>query len=118
MTRRTRRPSPLLKRLRSLNTSGLGIGEVPTDLPHGEETSNLAFCPLLVKYVGKGMCGNVDCGRCELPALEYEDIETRHLCTVCAKEAFVLPYYGDGECDWCGFESSILMLCQVEVPEE
>lgn len=62
------------------------------------------------------MCGNVDCGRCDLPQEEYADIVIVWLCTVCSDDAHVLPYYGDGECSWCGFESSILMLCGI--PED
>jgi len=114
--KRSRRPdSPLMSKLRELDMGGLRASdEVPEKIRTREETSSLAFCPLLVKYVGRGMCGDVDCRNCKLPYAEYDDVETGWFCTTCAREnVCVLPYYGNGRCTGCGRESCILMLCEV-----
>jgi hypothetical protein len=103
-----------MEQLRKLDLRGLRRRKVPTSVPKGDtETSNLAFCPLLVKYRDKGMCGRVDCRHCELPYLEYEERAIAWLCSVCAAKVPSLPYHGDGECEGCGYESSVLMLCDL-----
>ena len=73
-------------------------------------TSKLAYCPITARY-----CGDVDCGRCE--SLSQILMETMPgylwVCTVCTTDAsFVEPFWHDGECELCGFESSVLMLIQ------
>lgn len=110
---RIKRDGPFTSELKKLDVYALSHGEVPTSLPTREEPSNLAFCPLLVKYAGKGMCGHVNCRTCELPALEYEHVDYLWLCTRCADGVRVLPYWGDGRCECCGKESFVLMMCRI-----
>ena len=89
----------------------------PSDLPTAsgegtEEPVKLAFCPLLLAYTGgeRGSCDDVDCRRCRLLFDEYGR-DVQWLCSNCAKERTVAPYWGDGYCDICGVESGILLLC-------
>lgn len=106
-----------MSRLKSLDMRDLDKTErVPSEPPLHEETSKLAFCPLLLEYEGKSMCGRVSCKACDLPNLEYEGLETGWFCTRCWYDLKALPYWGDGKCDGCGQESSVLTLC--EIPNE
>ena len=107
-----------MARLRELDMGELSADTtIPETAPTKEQTSALAFCPLLVKYSGRGMCGDVDCRNCDLPRVEFEDIETGWFCSTCADEnTYVLPYYGNGRCTGCGRETCILMLCEVLDP--
>lgn len=97
--------------LRKMNLGGLQLHQrVPTALPKGAETSNLAFCPLLLKYADKGLCGKVDCRNCEFPYLEYGDVSFQWLCSSCGTGLRALPYFGDGECEGCGLDFCILTM--------
>lgn len=98
-----------MSKLRELDLRGLRRRKVPTAISKGRtEAANLAFCPLLLKYEDKGMCGSVNCRECELPYLEYENVDFAWLCTVCARGTRALPYFGGGECEICGLEFCVL----------
>jgi len=89
-------------------------GSIPEEPDVSSSTTKLAFCELLLEHVGKGMCDEVACGSCPLVVSEFKDVETAWLCTVCAKEgAEYLPYYGDGDCQICGWNSCVLSLVRI-----
>ena len=90
---------------------GLKVHPLPEKRPTIQETSNLAFCPLLLKYSQKGYCSNVACRECGLPKREYKD--TLWLCSLCSSAFTALPYWGDGLCEGCGIESAVLILTQL-----
>lgn len=73
-------------------------------------TSKLAYCPIIKRY-----CGDVDCGRCPTLQQLLLEVMPEHLwvCTVCVPEmSRVEPFWHDGPCELCGFESCVLMLAQ------
>lgn len=116
MTRRSRRGGAHLDRLRSLDVEGLEPQRVPETVRAVDEPVKLAYCPLLAAHSDRSLCSVVDCRRCAFPRLEFEDIDTAWLCTKCAERARALPYWGDGKCEGCGYESSVLILCEVFDP--
>lgn len=77
---------------------------VPEDRGDAAEPSKLAYCPLLERR-----CGDVDCGRCALIEEEF-GADILWVCTTCTTDLEILPFWGDGECGICGFESCVLML--------
>jgi hypothetical protein len=73
-------------------------------------TSKLAYCPVIERS-----CGHVDCGNC--PALREVLWETMpDFCWVCTEcrplMRHIDPFWADGSCDVCGFESCVLALGQ------
>jgi len=89
----------------------------------GEET--LVFCPKLKhatqylrrrlppgRYNRGGMCGDVNCGRCPvlLADLEERSPDYAWVCSSCTDGFYIEPYWTDGACVACGFQSSVLML--------
>jgi len=96
---------------------------VDPTLPSG--AGLLVFCPLLKRctksagahlppgrYNRGGMCGDVDCGRCSVLREELEGRQPDYVwvCSRCTDGFAIEPYWADGKCDACGFESSVLML--------
>ena len=70
------------------------------------------YCPILAWFSrgDRRRCGDVDCGRC--PHLEeyYGEDDFIWVCSTCTKSLEIHPYWADGACAICGFESSILLL--------
>jgi len=78
-------------------------------MPVPGQPAKLAFCPLLLKYRGKGYCSDTNCIECSYPYEEFGE-DMMFLCSVCVEDMKVLPYWGEGECDICGWESCVLMM--------
>jgi hypothetical protein len=71
-----------------------------------------AYCPVLRTSTGYGQCRDVDCGRC--PHL-YDMLTDEHpdytwVCSNCTDGLKMLPFWADGSCESCGYESAVLML--------
>ena len=77
-----------------------------------EDVPQPVYCPVRHQHEDVKMCGHVDCGRCELLARELLDRTSDHtwVCSTCTDGLRVLPYWKDGECEACGYESPVLML--------
>jgi hypothetical protein len=78
----------------------------------GEAEIAWAFCPLLKEATGVGTCGDVDCAKCIHMDRHLREHHPDHIwvCSTCTAELRVLPYWAGGECECCGFASSVLML--------
>ena len=72
----------------------------------------VAFCHLLQDHNGTGMCGDADCGRCEILNDVLEDRQPDHswLCSNCVQLREPQPYWTDGVCPGCGEYSIVLIL--------
>lgn len=79
-----------------------------------EDAPPPVYCPVRHRVEGeeRKMCGDVDCGRCELLAQELDERAPDHtwVCTRCVVGLRPLPHWKDGECEGCGRESIVLML--------
>ena len=89
--------------------------EAPTSLPESQEEGREAFCPLLFAATkgGRGICGDVQCGSCDYLRLFIGQKEVLWLCSSCSPGARSLPFWKDGNCEACGYESVVLGLCQI-----
>ena len=90
--------------------SGLSLDppEIPTKRKEREDPIHTAYCPLF-----EGLCSNVKCEECSLLWDAFPDGVL--VCTTCTHHTEILPFYGDGECHFCGFKSGFLA---VGVPNE
>jgi len=77
--------------------------EVPTRRKERDEPIHQTYCPL-----AEGLCSDVQCEKCSLIEEAYP--EGVWVCTVCADLVQLRPFYGDGECFFCGHESGFLAL--------
>ena len=88
---------------RGLEGLSLDPPSVPTEKKEVGEQVNSAYCPLL-----SGRCSSVACSSCDLIADSYPD--RLWVCSTCTDNLIILPYWGDGECEICGYKSPVLML--------
>ena len=87
---------------------------LPTEAPDSQQAVKLAFCPLLFLAEGVGLCGDVCCRTCAHLENTFADKATAWLCTKCSEAATVShPFWSDGHCDACGYESSVLVLVEL-----
>lgn len=109
--------------LGKLNRAYLDSGKIQTQPPPPPTQSSEAEvvsapCPVMYEMTGQGYCGDIRCGTCELLALwldKWEVNATSWLCSKCCddEEVRVLPYWSEGECEECGFPSSVLLLTEL-----
>lgn len=81
--------------------------ELPTEGKKAHDPIHLAYCPLAEKS-----CSNVQCEACSLVDEAFPG--GLWVCSVCAEGLRILPYYGNGSCELCGFESGVLLLGKAE----
>ena len=77
-----------------------------------EEAPVAAYCPVRHRYEDVKMCESVDCGRCQLLEKELEERAPDHtwVCSRCTAGLKMQPFWKDGACEACGYESPVLML--------
>lgn len=109
MTRRSRREE-LLEELDRQIEDLPPAGPTRLEASYSDETSALAYCPILHEMTGKTMCSLVDCGDCRYLDEVFPPEEVCWMCSACSVGQDVQLFWADGECAGCGKQSSVLQL--------
>jgi len=81
----------------------LDAPSIPTEAKKRDEPIHTAYCPL-----AESLCSDVACETCSLIDNKFGDY--LWVCSTCTEGLIVQPYYGNGTCELCGYESGVLML--------